>query len=375
MGVAPQFGRINLPRLLTLQVTRGLAANLVVLAHLYQVQTTYVPGGILPQFAQYGGAGVDLFFVISGFIMVAVAGRKIGAVQFLWNRAARIYAIYWLVSAALLAVIMTMPAVVRSTSLPHSLVRSFLLVSDTTNPLLSVAWTLIFEVYFYLVFSVFLAARTPVIAGLIAWALCLAAIRFFLPDQVVASPILAMMTSALTAEFMMGAVIGVCWLKGRMPAPFIAAAAGVGGLAVSLGYAAPQLAPYLVGNFNEYRVIVFGVPCALLLYALTAYDHENAPKPARLFVALGDWSYSTYLIHVIMLSAVGRLVAFVFPAGGVVASLGLIALAFITVNLAAAACYTIVERPTLKALHRLGATLLKTPETTPTSEHSKSRSI
>lgn len=325
----------------------------------------YVPGGILPPFAQYGGAGVDLFFVISGFIMVAVAGRKIGAVQFLWNRAARIYPIYWLISSALLAVIITMPGVVRSTPLPHSIVRSFLLLPDTTNPLLSVAWTLIFEIYFYVVFSVFLAVRMPVIVGLIAWALCIAAIRFFLPNQVGASPVLTVMTSALTVEFMMGAVIGVCWLKRRMPAPFIAAAAGVGCLTVSLGYAAPQLTPYLVGNFNEYRVIVFGIPCALLLYALTAYEREKASKPARLFVALGDWSYSTYLIHVIMLSAVGRLVAFVFPAGGVVASLGLLALAFVTINLAAAACYTIVERPTLKALHRLGATLLKTPETPP----------
>jgi peptidoglycan/LPS O-acetylase OafA/YrhL len=60
-------------KLLTLQVLRAVAANLVVLQHLNQFETKYA-GGPIP-FVQYGDIGVDLFFVISGFVMVAVAGR------------------------------------------------------------------------------------------------------------------------------------------------------------------------------------------------------------------------------------------------------------------------------------------------------------
>ncbi len=47
-------------------------------------------------FTLYGISGVDLFFVLSGFIMVAVAGRDIGPIEFLWRRATRIYPTYWL---------------------------------------------------------------------------------------------------------------------------------------------------------------------------------------------------------------------------------------------------------------------------------------
>ena len=72
-------------KLLTLQVLRAVAANLVVLQHLNQFETKYA-GGPIP-FVQYGDIGVDLFFVISGFVMVAVAGRDVGTMQFLSRRA------------------------------------------------------------------------------------------------------------------------------------------------------------------------------------------------------------------------------------------------------------------------------------------------
>jgi hypothetical protein len=78
-------------RLPTLQVTRGIAANLVVLSHLSIIEAKYTSGQILPAFAFCGTTGVDIFFVLSGFIMVIVAGKGIGAVQFLWRRIARIY--------------------------------------------------------------------------------------------------------------------------------------------------------------------------------------------------------------------------------------------------------------------------------------------
>ena len=96
-------------RLLTLQVTRGVAANLVVLSHLFTIEAKYTGGQILPTFSLYGIAGVDIFFVLSGFIMVAVAGKNIGAVQFLWRRAARIYPAYWLVSLLVLATSLAEP--------------------------------------------------------------------------------------------------------------------------------------------------------------------------------------------------------------------------------------------------------------------------
>jgi len=74
-----------MPQLLTLQATRGIAANLVVFSHLFLVQAKYAAAGVLPAFTLYGTAGMDVFFVLSGFIMVAVAGRETGPMQFLWR--------------------------------------------------------------------------------------------------------------------------------------------------------------------------------------------------------------------------------------------------------------------------------------------------
>jgi hypothetical protein len=92
----------------------------------------------------YGIAGVNPFFVLSGFIMVAVAGCNIGPIEFLWRRATRIYPTYWLVSLAALAVAIVATTIVNSSiQVPISLWRSFLLIPDRTLPLLAVGWTLL----------------------------------------------------------------------------------------------------------------------------------------------------------------------------------------------------------------------------------------
>jgi peptidoglycan/LPS O-acetylase OafA/YrhL len=77
-----------MPKLLTLQAARGIAANLVVLSHLSPLRVSYKHGGVLPSFTFYGVAGVDLLFVLSGFIMTAVAGRGVGPWEFPRCRAA-----------------------------------------------------------------------------------------------------------------------------------------------------------------------------------------------------------------------------------------------------------------------------------------------
>jgi Acyltransferase family len=98
-----------MPQLLTIQAARGFAANLVVLSHLSIVEAKYTRGDVLPACTFYGIAGVDLFFVLSGFIMVAVAGHYTGPVDFLWRRATRIYPTYWLISLPLLALAIVAP--------------------------------------------------------------------------------------------------------------------------------------------------------------------------------------------------------------------------------------------------------------------------
>jgi exopolysaccharide production protein ExoZ len=112
------------------------------------------------------------------------------------------------------------PATYQSWSAPVSLWRSLLLVPGPTLPLLTPGWTLIHELYFYLVFAILLALRVPASIGLIGWGLVILAIRVGTPDQVAASPVLQLATSPWTAEFMMGVVVGLLWTKRWVPGAF-----------------------------------------------------------------------------------------------------------------------------------------------------------
>jgi peptidoglycan/LPS O-acetylase OafA/YrhL len=349
-------------KLLSLQAARGAAANSVMLFHVF-------PTAVLPAFAIYGFAGVDLFFVLSGFIMVAVAERGVGALEFLWRRAVRIYPIYWLISVMVLGIVMVAPAMDHSVlQMPDSLVRSFLLFPDRTTPLLPGSWTLVYEVYFYLVFAIFLALGIPIIAGLVIWGTLLAGLAAAIPHQIALSPVLQVMTNPLAAEFMMGAAVGLLWRSHVTPVPLLVGAAGIAGLVLSISYAAPAVA--LIGynyasssfiqnpHLDAWRVVLFGIPLAMIIYALAAIERwPRRPKPPAFLVALGDWSYATYLAHLLIISVVTRLSAFLFPTGGVVASALIVATVLVAANLAGAALHILFERPSLKWLHLLGPRL------------------
>ena len=343
-------------RLLTLQVMRGVAANLVVVSHLSVIEAKYTSGQILPSFSAYGIAGVDIFFVLSGFIMVVVAGKGIGAIQFLWRRVARIYPPYWVVSLVVLATSLAEPAWVNSSIQgPISLWRSFLLLPDSTLPLLAVGWTLIHEVYFYLVFAIFLAVRIPILIGLLGWGFVLLMLIILGGDYLTSFPLGRLCTNPLTAEFMMGAAIGVLYDRKKMRGAAWAGVIGLVALAASIVFVAPALSLANNTHLDAWRVVLFGIPATLIIYWLAASEQKAVQTPARLLIALGDWSYATYLTHVLVLSAVGRIIHAMAPPGPI-SSLVLIVVGFLTVNLIGAFMFRFFERQSLAMLHRFGST-------------------
>ena len=293
-------------QLLTIQAARGFAANLVVLSHLSIVETKYTAGDVLPAFTFYGIAGVDLFFVLSGFIMVAVAGHYAGPIDFLWRRITRIYPTYWLVSLPVLALAIVAPAFVNSSiQTPISLWRSFLLIPDRTLPLLAVGWTLVHEMYFYLVFSIFLALRIPIFVGVIGWGVILLVIAATIPGQVAVSPVLQVATSPLTAEFMMGAIVGILWTRRCAVGTISAGIGGLVGLMLSIVYIAPILSLATSPHLDSWRVVIFGVPSAMLVYAIAGLraatpvttTHEISGSSRRLVVFHVPNSCAGYLSH------------------------------------------------------------------------------
>jgi len=341
-------------KLLTLQVLRAVAANLVVLQHLNQFETKYA-GGPIP-FVQYGDIGVDLFFVISGFVMVAVAGRDVGTMQFLSRRATRIYPTWWLASLITLGIAAAFPGVVHGSFEQISMWRSFLLVGDQRPPVIMSGWTLVHEMYFYVVFAAILALRAPPLAGVVIWSLIILGVAATWPQYVMTSPVLQVVTSPLTFEFIMGVVIGVLWLKGRTPYAYIV---GIFGIIALMGTIPTHY--YLIANMGSimespnypiWRIFLFGLPMALILYASVAYERSASSRPPVFLVAIGDWSYSIYLFHFMVLSAVARAVLLAFPDRGALASIILFIVGFAACNIAGAVVYVLFERPTLKMFRK-----------------------
>jgi exopolysaccharide production protein ExoZ len=117
-------------------------------SHLLIAESKYSRTPILPDEARFGAFGVDLFFVISGFIMVTIA-RDGAWAPFLAGRAKRILPPYWFYTTLVLLVSLYAPGAVNSSfAHPPSLWRSYLLIPDTVDPLLAVGWMLIHEMYF-----------------------------------------------------------------------------------------------------------------------------------------------------------------------------------------------------------------------------------
>ena len=174
-------------------------------------------------------------------------------------------------------------------------------------------------------------------------------------DYVTSFPLGRVWTSPLTAEFMIGATIGVLYDHKNLRGAAWAGAMGLAALAASIVFAAPALQLTDNAYLDAWRVVLFGIPAALIIYWLAALEQKAVQTPARLLVALGDWSYATYLTHVLVLSAIGRIIHALTPPGPM-SSLVLIAVGFLAVNLVGAFMFRFFERPTLAVLHRFGST-------------------
>ncbi len=358
-------------RLEHIQALRGIAAVLVVLSHLLVVERKYSPDSILgaqvlTDFALFGMVGVDLFFVISGFIMVWVMWERPRGVKaagrFLWARAARIYPLYWLISLVVLGVYMLMPhAVFSSIDAQPSIWKSFALIPDTREPLLAVGWTLIHEMYFYLVFGlIMLLPRIMLLPSLALWGVVIVAAGVFgwpelgAVSQTVFSP--------LTFEFIAGALIGYglreYGLKPFGDKPFLRKGALAAVALVLIWVVTVFLAQgFQVEPSLRVKYFIVAASASVLVFALRDISGARAPKP---LVVLGDWSYALYLSHILSLAVLGRVWQSVASRASEGASKGaslagnaLVLSAMLALTIAVAGLiYHFVERPILNAVRR-----------------------
>ncbi|TFW14084.1 acyltransferase [Brevundimonas intermedia] len=334
------------------QGLRFAAATAVVVAHALDLAgtrlglETALAGSALEDF---GALGVDVFFVISGFIIATTTRGQTGlaaAGDFLWRRFRRVAPIYWLLSLPILI------GMARGGTLsPEVAAATFLfwLFSgrEMTFPALGPGWTLCFEMLFYAGFGLAMAGGRRVGWGLVgAYAAMLAA------GLVVAAPVLRFWGAPIVLEFLLGVGIASVWRRTpRGTGPWAVGLALAGfGLSLVVGYGGIDDVRALNDPWNGLRrVVIWGLPSALLVFGVVRMERTDA-APGRLERAaafMGDASYSIYLTHVLVIRALGRL----FESGVVAMPGDAVVVLTVFASLAAGvAVHLWVERPMLRLL-------------------------
>ncbi|MGO4714824.1 acyltransferase family protein [Bradyrhizobium sp. 2TAF24] len=288
-----------------LQIGRGLAAVGVVLFHLNNSLwgvDKYFPHAFSPLLG-FGNAGVQFFFVLSGFIIAHIHAADVGMPErvrrFAAKRLVRVYPTYWVVLAALLAALFAAPALgtVGERDLGH-IVASVLLLPVQREPVLSVAWTLQHEVLFYLVFAVCILNARIGVTLFIGWQLaCLVHTLAGGGDSA-----LRVVLSANNLLFMFGIAAAYLHRTWRCPAPGLVAVAGA---LVFLGTGAHQVLAAQPWPADA-AILAFGLSSAIAILGACSFERAHGLRAPRVLDAIGDASYSIYLVHLPLLSVYAK---------------------------------------------------------------------
>jgi exopolysaccharide production protein ExoZ len=349
-GETPPALPAHLP---AIQILRALAALAIALLHaMHDAEALARTLGV--NFAMRDRwpleAGVDLFFVISGCVMVYASRDMFGSAAsvgpFLRRRAARIIPIYWAVTIVYIVISLGGLAPVNRTR-PDGweIVSSFLFIpwlsgpGPMTQPVYTLGWTLNYEMFFYALFALVLplkrAVAVPLLMGVLM-ALVLAG--QFIPTSQVQ---LHFWTRSIILEFGFGILIGQMALSGVKPTRALAVGLAVAALGL---LALTKLAPHLFID----RALGYGLPAALLVIAALAFNDIRVENPlARLGVKLGDASYAIYILHPFVLRGVA------VTAGLMLARMSpwlYIAVCLVLICAVSYAAWRWFERPVTKAL-------------------------
>lgn len=280
---------------ISIQYLRAVAATMVVVYHtLTRVLPVPTPE---PFFLGGWASGVDVFFVVSGFIMWSTtADRQVSTRAFFEARLVRILPLYW---TALVAywLILAFERGIDFAPGGWDVIRAALFVpyqDGTTGfiaPYLTPGWTLTYEMVFYAVFAVALTLEHKV-ARLALVSIAFAAMislrfRFGTDD-----PILFRLTSPLFFEFLAGMVIAEIF--GRLRDDPRLPRLGTVLLGAALIFVAFVSGPDFIGSP---RILDFGVPAALVVFGVLCFEGVLARHPIGWLKRIGDASYSLYLVH------------------------------------------------------------------------------
>jgi len=333
-----------------LQILRFVAAMLVAAMHITQAVSIHITGQGESHYWGAGTAGVDIFFVISGFVMtVSTRGvpargpARLGAAWvFMKRRLLRIVPLYWFYTLLKAALILALPFLALKSSIePAHLGASLLFIPMASpwglvQPTLPVGWTLNFEMLFYLVFAVAIALGAP------RMRFCLLVfLALFLAGQTFPQSVpLAFYAQSIIFEFVLGVCVAQAMMRLGSPSPALGILLLVAGLLFMFG----------VGwNTDGERLVPWGAGAAVVVLGMLWLEPwiARAPGAAQLSF-LGDASYSIYLSHTFVVPATVLLLRGL----GVVDATAVLLIAGAMVTVAGCVSHVWIEKPMISFFRR-----------------------
>jgi exopolysaccharide production protein ExoZ len=282
------------PTIHGIQLLRAVAATAVMIFHVsFDIEHNVSPAGSLPDLGQ-GAAGVDLFFVISGFVMVysseRLFGRPKASLLFISRRIARIVPLYWLMTSLMLVYVLARGFGPSDASPAQALASYFFIPywrpSGVIDPLYGIGWTLNYEMFFYVVFAVAVAARREIavvsVGAVLAAFVLVVSLNDHIPGQI------AYLANPRVLEFVFGMGIASLYRAGVRVSVGVSLILVASAIAEAIWWDA---LPHWIG---------WGVPALQVVAAFALLDQTLSFVP--LIERLGDASYALYLTHPAVIS-------------------------------------------------------------------------
>ena len=278
-------------RLHALQYLRAFAALAVVYSHIVIQVEPYQEWLV-----KFGSFGVDIFFVISGFIMIYIAKPNDTPTRFFINRIRRVVPLYWFFTLLMGVILLLAPSLFKTTVfewdalimslgfIPHFSVAQ----PDVVWPIVAPGWSLNYEMYFYFIFAVslmFAAQFRVLFIALVITAVFIAA--HMIPSN---GAFALFFRESMVFEFVLGMLLAVAWKKG------FRLSSNVGWLLIGIGVV------LLFARLPLPRLFEFGLPSVLVVAGCLFVNIKHYPTASL----IGDASYALYLSHIFTLGALRK---------------------------------------------------------------------
>jgi exopolysaccharide production protein ExoZ len=288
------------PHIVEVQYLRAMAVVLVMIAHLHQSEARFFSDPLLGDFGFTGFIGVDVFFVISGFIIHHLYRTHSGFdFRFLLNRFNRIYPLYWVFSLAAIAGYFVMEDSLTSNVASLDLIGSFSLIPTGQPPILMVGWTLTHELYFYTAYGLMLVLPNKWRPWAVGFWVAPTLFALLL-DVNGLSPWLDLFFSPFNLLFLAGGLLAEYRIALERMRVMALASMVTGGL-IALGWTQAFGFDGLTDPAN--RVLFYFLFAFATVWSVLAWK----PVLSGIVARIGDWSYALYLSHILVIGVLSRL--------------------------------------------------------------------